>query len=91
MVGLPYSEGKCWHNADNRDFTPSFPVWSSNREAKPHVGQTFSFRSAERLDFRWKREAQLLRTTGMQYPHGMVFVLKFKHLSQKFGLQGIQL
>jgi len=44
-------------------FTPSLAVWFSKREAKPDVGQTFSFWSAERLNFRWKREAQLLRTT----------------------------
>ena len=56
-VGLPCSGGKCWHNADRLDFTPSFPVWSSKREAKPDVGQTLSFQSVERLDFRSEKRS----------------------------------
>jgi len=28
---------KCWHSAEVWDFTPSFPVWSSKREAKLDV------------------------------------------------------
>jgi len=41
-VEFPCSEGSVWHNATKRDFTPSFPVWSSKREAKPDFGETSS-------------------------------------------------
>jgi len=57
-------KGSVWHNAVKQDFTPSFQCVVIQEGDKARRRSNFQSRSAERLDFRRRREARLLQPTG---------------------------